>query len=1099
MREVMGRLCRGICLLVTTFAALSATAQQITGSIRGTVLDPSGAVVRSAKVSARQTETGLTRVTVSSEDGTYSIPELPIGHYRIEVEARGFQKYLQEGISLNVNEVAAVPVHLVVGAETEEIQVRADAQLIEGTVTSLGKTVLDRELLDLPLNGRNFSQLGLLQPGVVPITPGLAEAGGSLRDGQAYSVNGQRPESNDFLIDGANNFNGVDGGFVLKPPVDAIAEFRILTHNSNAEFGHSLGSTTNIITRSGSNQIHGTVWEFLRNDALDATNYFAQSVEPLKQNQFGASIGGPIRRDKTFLFGYYEGFRNRAGETRTATVPSRLERQGDFSQTVDPSTGQVVPLIDEVKRQPIPGNKLTEINPISQSLLQFLPLPNRGSNTFVATQNIVEDTDQFGVRLDQYLSSADSLNFRYMFSTGSRLDPLSTAGADVPGFPVGEDHGAQNFVAQQTHTFSPRLIGVARFSFLRNRFLFDEHINHTAPSDLGFQYEPTLDAAAGPPFVQIGGYASVGDPITGPRNTYQNSFDFAGSLTWIRGRHEVKFGGGYRREQINALQGIASNGFFVFQPFPISNSFASFLSAHPVFFLQGGGDLSRHIRGHSLNSYAQDTYKITPRLTLNVGLRYELPFPYTENDNKQNLFVPGAQSRVFPDAPAGLLYPGDPGVPPGLIPTEKKAFAPRVGLAWDPTGRSQWLISSAYGIFYEPYYTGQGGPLQDPISAPPYLQTPQVSLSPVQDLNFADPFQGRNPFTQSFATPMTLLVLNQNLPLPYAQHWNLTVQRSLSTDWLVEIGYVGTTGVKLPRFIEGNPAVFVPGQSSEDNVNQRRLYSGCTLAQPDNCNYGSVGEIAGIANSSYNALETSLRKRFSHGLSFLASYTLSKSIDDVSSFNITGSAARQTAGENDLPQNPFDLAAERGRSMFDARHRFVLSYQWSLPWWKNGTSWYQRAFGKWQVNGITTFMSGTPFTVFDPQDVSLEGTAPEISGFSTNRPDLVGNPNDAPHTVQEWFNIHAFQRLDPVTQAGQFGNAGRNIVEGPGFAQWDFSAFKNILLAESKQLQFRAEFFNLFNHPNFRLPDSDISSPTFGQIREALSPRLVQFALKFIY
>src|SRR5919109_187837 len=323
-----------------------------------------------------------------------------------------------------------------------------------------------------------------------------------------------------------------------------------------------------------------------------------------------------------------------------------------------------------------------------------------------------------------------------MFSTGSRFDPLSTAGADVPGFPVGEDHGAQNFVVQETHTFSARLIGVARFSFLRNRFLFDEHINHTAPSDLGFQYEPTLDAAAGPPFVQIGGYASVGDPITGPRNTYQNSFDFAGSLTWIRGRHEVKFGGGYRREQINALQGIASNGFFAFQPFPISNSFASFLSGHPVFFLQGGGDLSRHIRGHSLNSYAQDTYKITPRLTLNVGLRYELPFPYTENDNKQNLFVPGAQSKVFPNAPAGLLYPGDPGVPAGLIPTQKTALAPRVGVAWDPTGSTHWLVSAAYGIFYEPYYTGQGGPLQDPISAPPYLQTPQVNFP-----NFADPFQ----------------------------------------------------------------------------------------------------------------------------------------------------------------------------------------------------------------------------------------------------------------------------------------------------------------------------------------------------------------------
>ncbi|HEY6936775.1 MAG TPA: carboxypeptidase regulatory-like domain-containing protein [Terriglobales bacterium] len=1080
-------------LCVLSFS-LQLAAQQITGSLRGTVTDPSGAVVQNAIVTATQADTGLGRSTSSRRDGTYLLPELPVGHYRLEVVAKGFSKYTQEGISLNVNETATVPVRLAVGTEKQEVNVRADAQLIQGTVTSLGKAVLSRELLSLPLNGRNFSQLGVLQPGVTPITPGLAEAGGTLREGQAYAVNGQRPESNNFLIDGANNFSSVDGGLILKPPIDAIAEFRILTNGANAEFGHSAGSTTNIVTRSGSNSFHGAAWEFLRNDAMDARNYFAQQVEPLKQNQFGGTLGGPIRNDKTFFFAYYEGFRNRQGETQSATVPSLLERRGNFSQTIDPSTGKVDPLINEFTGQPFPGNQLPFINPIAQNLLQFFPLPNLGTNTFTATQSLHADNDQFGVRVDHYLSPADTLNFRYMFSASSTLDPLSTAGADVPGFPVGEDQRAQNFVAQETHTFSPAMIGVGRFSFLRNKFLLNEHINHTSPSDLGFQYQPTLASAAGPPFIQVNGYASVGDPITGPRNTYQNSFDWSGSLTWIRGQHELKFGGGFQHNQINVLQGIASNGFFVFAPFPVSNAFASFLFGQPVFFLQGGGDLSRGLRGNSTNAYVQDTYRVTSRLTLNVGVRYELPSPYTEIHNRQNLFVPGAQSRVFPSAPAGLLYPGDSGVPGGLIPTEKKAFAPRVGVAWDPTGSAHWLVSGAYGIFYEPYYTGVGGPLQDPISAPPYLQTPQVNLP-----DFADPFKGGNPFTLSFSQPMTLLVLNRRLPLPYAQDWNLNVQRSFGADWLFQVGYVGTTGVKLPRFIEGNPAVFIPGQSNENNVNQRRLYSGCTLANPNNCVYGSVGEIAGIANSSYNALESTLRKRFSHGLSFLASYTFSKSIDDVSSFNITGSAASPVAGENDLPQNPFNLAAERGRSMFDARHRFVLSYEWSLPWWKQPRAWYQHVLGNWQVNGITTFMSGTPFTVFDSQDVSLQGTAPEITGFSSNRPNLVGDANAGPHTVQEWFNVNAFQRLDPQTQAGQFGSAGRNIVQGPGLEDWDFSALKNIPLAETKQLQFRAEFFNIFNHTNFRLPDSDISSPTFGQIREALPPRLVQVALKFLF
>ena len=727
--------------------------------------------------------------------------------------------------------------------------------------------------------------------------------------------------------------------------------------------------------------------------------------------------------------------------------------------------------------------------------MQFYPLPNLGTNGFVTTQTLDQNNDQFGIRLDHYLTAHDVLNFRYMFSQGDATDPLSTAGANVPGFPVAENQRVQNFVGQETHTFSPTLVGVARFSFMRNKYLFNEAVNHTTPASLGFTYAPSLDVALGPPFVQVGGYASIGDPITGPRNTYENAVDVSGSVTWIHGRHELKFGGGYGHDQINLLSGIASNGFFVFAPAPISNALASFLIGQPVFFLQGGGDPSRGLRGNNLNFYGQDTYKITSRLTLNAGLRYELPFPYTEIRNRQNLFEPGVQSVVFPDAPPGLVYPGDPGVPAGLIPTEKDAFAPRVGLSWDPTGSGRWLVTTAYGIFYDPYYTGQGGPLQTPISAPPFLQTPQVNFP-----NFADPFNGVNPFNESFAQPMTLLTLDKNLRLPYAQDWNLNVQRSFGSNWLFEIGYVGTKGTKLPRFIEGNPAVFVPGESTEDNVNQRRLYSGCTLANPAApCNYASVGMIAGIADSTYNAMEVSLRKRFGYGLSFLASYTLSKTLDDVSSFNITGSASQSVAGENDLAQNPFDLAAEHGRSMFDARHRLVVSYNWNLPFWNHPQSWYQQILGNWQANGITTFMSGTPFTVYDSQDVSLQGGAPEISGFSSNRPDLIGNPNSGPRTPQEWFNVSAFQRLDPVAQAGQFGNEGRNVVEGPGYQQWDFSLFKDIPIREAKRLQFRAEFFNVFNHANFRLPDNDISSPNFGQIQNALPGREVQLALKFLF
>jgi outer membrane receptor protein involved in Fe transport len=1104
----------GIMLL----AAAPLFAQQITGSIRGTVTDSTGAVVAGATVTARQVETGLARTATTDRSGDYLLLELPVGHYGLEAVAKGFQKYLQEGITLNVNETATVSVHLAVGAETQQVQVRADADLVQTTVSSLGQVVGEREILDLPLDGRNFTQLGLLQPGVVPLTPGLLQAGGPARQGQAYAVDGQRPESNNFLIDGADNVNAVDAGFVLKPPVDSIEEFRILTHNANAEFGRNTGSTTNIITRSGTNQFHGALWEFLRNDAMDSSDYFTHSVQPLKQNQFGGTFGGPIVKDKTFFFGYYEGFRNRQGETVAATVPSIPERGGDFGQlcTSIPNDAFVGGICTNSQTNapdpngqltffgtPVPNNQetiFTPIDPTSAQVLALFPTPKPGTNEFVATQTLIQNNNQFGLRLDQYLTAVDTLNFRYMFSSGPTTDPLSPVGANVPGFPVGQEDRSQNFVAQETHIFSPKTIGVVRVSYLRNMLLLGQHVNQTPASQYGFTYAPTLPQAAGVPFIQVGGYASVGDPITGPRNTFQNTYDISGSLSWIHGNHELKVGGGLRYDQINALQGIASNGFFVFAGIPsqagflYNDGFANFLSANAVVFLQGGGNFDRHIRDRAVDAYAQDTYKATSRLTLNLGLRYELPFPSTETNNQVNLFVPGAQSKVIPNAPQGLLYPGDQGVPAGLIPTEKTAFAPRVGLAWDPLGDSKTVVSAAYGIFYEPYYTGEGGPLQDPISAPPYLKTLQLGFGQIQ--SFGDPYGPSNttPFANPFPEPMTLLVVSKNLRLPYAQDWNLNIQRSFGADWLLQVGYVGTTGVKLPRFIEGNPAVYGPG-ATENNVNQRRQYNpGC----PNNCVYGSVGEIASIANSSYNALETSLRKRFSHGLSFLASYTWSHSIDDVSSFNITGSASQPVAGENDLAQNPFDLAAERGNSMFDARHRFVLSYQWSIPYLQHSSTIYGRVLGDWQLNGIFTAMSGTPFTVFDSNDVSLEGQAPEISGFSSNRPNVVGDPNSGPHTAAQWFNVNAFQK---VTTPGGFGNEGRNVLRGPGYVNWDFSALKNIRLTETKELQFRGELFNFLNHTNFRLPVSDIESPAsvFGSIQSDVSPRVIQVALKFLF
>src|SRR5579863_1964323 len=416
--------------LMALLTSLNVTGQQITGSIRGTVSDPSGAIVQAATVTARHIETGLTRVAITDRQGEYVLIELPIGHYQLETQAKGFQTYLQQGISLDVNQTATVVIRLKLGAETQQVEVSANAALVQGTVSSLGQTVMEHEILDLPLDGRNFSQLGLLQPGVVPLTPGLLEAGGPARENQAYAVDGQRPESNNFLIDGADNVNAVDAGFLLKPPIDAIAEFKILSHNAGAEFGRNTGSTTNIVTRGGSNSFHGAVWEFLRNDAMDSSDYFTRSIQPLKQNQFGGTFGGPIIKNKTFFFGYYEGFRNRQGETVPATVPSSAERAGSFAQLctgiAGDSINQTSGLCVSSQGQPDPNGQLTffgtpvpfnqmtmftPIDPIATNVLPFFPQPNVGVNGFTATQTLSENNDQFGLRVDHYFSRVDSLNF----------------------------------------------------------------------------------------------------------------------------------------------------------------------------------------------------------------------------------------------------------------------------------------------------------------------------------------------------------------------------------------------------------------------------------------------------------------------------------------------------------------------------------------------------------------------------------------------------------------------------------------------------------------------------------------------------------------
>ena len=1076
-------------LVLMTLASASAWAQDPVGAIEGSISDTSKGTV-AAHVSAHNLDTGLERQTNAGANGLFRLPLLPIGRYRVTVDAPRFTPSVQEPITINIGESIRLDFTLQVAGVNSTITVTGEAPPVDTSTNVLGAVVSGREIVDLPLNGRNFTQLGLLQAGVAPLTGGLIQAGGPLRQGETYAVNGTRPEQNTYTIDGGQNVNRMDSGFALKIPVDAIAEFRILTQTSPPEYGGTGGATTTVVTRSGSNAIHGSLYEFLRNDRLDTRNFFSTKVEPLKQNQFGGAAGGPIRRDKLFFFGYYEGFRNRQGITTSAIVPSMQERQGDFS-------GLSAPLLNfATGGTAFPGNRLPFINPIAKNVLNLYPLPNAGANLFRTTVVGTNDYDQAGLRLDYNPSSTDQVFARASFSGGYDLNPVSVRGTPVPGFPTRDDSKTGSAEISEVHTFSPTLTNSFHANFLRYLFYFDLRLNQTPPSALGFGYPSANSPGAGPPFFNVLGYSPIGGAITGPRQSTQNTFEEQDSLSWVHGTHAMKFGAELLRTQLNMFQAIAPNAFFIFaSTFPTNDAIANLELGAPVTFYQGLGDFNRGLRDWSVGGYAQDEWRVTSRLTLNYGLRYESVQPITEVRNRLNGFVPGVQSVVMPSAPTGVLFPGDPGTGAGIAHNDN-AFMPRIGFAWDPTGAGKWSIRSSYGVFYDQFQNGPGVASQVPISSLPWAQFNQYSGTAIA--SFANPYAGHAyPLPNTFVLPATVFGIDPSARAPYVQNWNFGIQHSLFGNIVMEARYVGSKGTHLPRNIEANPAVYGPGASAQ-NADRRRIYAGCP-ANGDPCQLSTVGLLADITNSTYEAGQLTASRRFAAGLAFNLSYWYSKSLDYLSSMNMAGASSQPLAGANDLAQNPFNLRAEHGPSLFDARHRFVASgsWQWRIP--RSAPTLVRRAVAGWQINLIASHNSPTPFTVYDSTNVSLQANSPPISGYPASRPNLVGNPNSGPHTVQQWLNIAAFRRLNPVTQAGQFGNAGRNIARGPAFTNIDASLTRNFLLKERTGLEFRAESFNLANHANFGLPVADLNSPNFGQILSANSPRLMQFALKLTF
>ena len=773
--------------------------------MEGSVVDRNGGSVPGATVTATDLETSLVKTLSTSNDGLYRFMLLPIGKYSLKVNAPHFAGFVQEPITINVSETVRVNVVLQIEGVAETVTVTSDAGLVDTSTDTLGKVVQGNEIVDLPLNGRNFTQLGLLQTGVAPLTAGVLKLGGSLRADQAYTVNGQRPESNNYLLDGAQNVDRLDGAYALKIPVDAIAEFRILTLNAPPEYGGFTGSTTSVATRAGGNELHGSLYEFFRNDVLDARNFFSQSTEPLKQNQYGATAGGPLRKNKLFAFGYYEGFRNRQGNTQSATVPTAAERNGDF-------TGLASPLLNYAAGgTAFPGGVIppSMFSPIGLNVIKLYPLGNVTPSIYTTTVVNHNDDDQAGMRIDLNQSERDQFFARYSWSSGVNLNPISIRGTPLPGFPTRDNLTAQSAVLSNIHVFSPDLSNSARLSFFRYVFDFDQRLNQTPPSALGFQFDSASQLGQGPPFFNVSGYSPIGGATSGPRDSAQNTFELEDGLGWFRGKHSAKFGAEFHRNQINVFQATVPNGLIIFSPsFPTSDAFANLLIGAPVVFYQGIGDFDRGVRNWATGLYAQDEWRVSRTLTLNYGVRWDIITPNTEIRGRLNTFIPGVQSVVQPNAPLGLLFPGDPGIGPGLAPNYYKAFQPRIGLAWDPTGQGIYSIRAGYGIFYDPFSNGINIAANPAVSAAPWAQFDQFT----GNINFASPYTGHPlPVPGTFANPSTILAMDSTARPPYAQDWNVSVERAFHKDYLLEVRYVATKGTRLPRNVEADPAVYGPG------------------------------------------------------------------------------------------------------------------------------------------------------------------------------------------------------------------------------------------------------------------------------------------------
>jgi outer membrane receptor protein involved in Fe transport len=1027
---------------------VSAWAQTPSSSIIGRVSDPSGKAVVGSKIVVSSSDTARERTAASGEAGYFAVTNLTPGEYRLEVEHPGFRKFVRE-LELVVNQELRIDVSMIPGQINEQVTVSAVRSLLKTESASLGAVIENQQIRGLPLDGRNFLELTLLVPGTAPAAEGSA---GSVRGDVAVNVNGGREDSNNVLLDGVYNGDPKLNTYGTTPSVDAIREFEVLTSTYDASFGRNGAGQLNVVLKSGTNQFHGTAYEFFRNAALDARNFFVPSGEPdpkYQRNQFGASLGGPVRKDKTFFFLDYEGRRAREGVTRVTNVPTLKERVGDFSESP-------FPLYNPFTQQPFAGNKIPaeQLHPIGLALAALYPAPNRsvpGAN-FVSSPTEKDRNDQFDVRVDHELTESDDLSARFSFSDRDLYEPFSgPSWSLVPGFGTNIPRRAQNAMIGETHVFTPKLLNEVRLAFNRVALgSFQENENHSINQLVGLPELSSNSRDYGLSFITVPGYSPLGDEFNNPQHGVTNTYQFLDHATYASGRHLFRAGFEHRILQQNAYRDVQSRGFIRFLGLT-GNALAELLQGIPT--VTGGARLDnpQHLRTHSENFFVQDTWRIRPDLTLSAGLRYEYNAPGVDATDRSNLYDPITQS---------LVPVGKNGFPRSGYDADRNNFAPRIGLAWSP-GHRGTVVRTGYGVYYD---QSALAPSEGLYFSPPYFDLKLYYALQNLPLLLNDPFPQNYPFP----IPNSALTFQRNLRTPYMQHWNFNIEQEIGTGRVVEIAYVGSKGTGLLGGRDINQPHASPAQPNPRPVPQ----------------FADINVVESRGNSNYHSLQLRVQQRLHHGLSLLGSYTWSKSIDDASGFF-------PSAGDPNYPQDSYNLRAERARSGFDLAHRLSVAYSYDLP-----IAQAHRYLGGWQTFGILTLQSGRPFTVALQNEFDNSNTGISTLGFGANdRPNVVGDPGISHPSPDQWFNTSAFA----IPPYGAFGNAGRNILEGPGLATWNASVLKDTKITEGATIQFRLEAFNLLNRTNFNLPDLFVGTPTFGRILSAQNPRHLQVGLKLLF